>query len=90
MTILFKFDSDGGFLCGDTATGRTAYASPTSSWAIFAHRSRPSFVAERMMAHENECSHVWRDAENFAAQDSERFAHLTMRLPERRGESGGL
>jgi hypothetical protein len=76
MTILFKFDRDGGFICGDTETGRTAYAYPTSSWAIFAHRSRPSFVASRMMAHENTCNYLWRDADHFAAKDRERLAGL--------------
>lgn len=81
--ILFKFDKQGGFLCGDTATGRTAYAYPTSSYAISAHRvthrGEAKFVAARMMAQENLLG-VWRDAPHFAAKDTERLAELAVTL----------
>jgi hypothetical protein len=82
MTILSKFDEQGGFLAGDTETGRTAYAHPSSSWANFAHRSRPGFVARRMMVHENACSYIWRDAEYFAAKDRKRMDDLRRALAE--------
>jgi hypothetical protein len=38
MAILGKFDRSGGFTVGDTETGATAYAYPTSPWATQAKR----------------------------------------------------
>ncbi len=39
MAIMFKIEADGGFLAGDTATGRTMYAYPTSPAAEQGARS---------------------------------------------------
>ncbi len=52
MAILHKLMADGGFLCGDTETGMTAYAYPTSTYAVAA-RKKPEGVAAEMIAHEH-------------------------------------
>ena len=55
MTILFKLDAQGGFTCGDTETGRTCYAYPTSPNANGA-KKHPERVAKMMMKYENKWS----------------------------------
>lgn len=52
MTIRFKLLDDGAFVCGDTATGITSYAYPTSFHAKDAKRF-PDRVAASMMANES-------------------------------------
>ena len=39
MAIIYKIEADGGFVCGDTNTGLTAYAYPTSPHASNAAKS---------------------------------------------------
>ncbi len=51
MTILYKFDQNGGFVVGDTETGLTSYAYPTSAAANRAKRDGGR-VATSMMANE--------------------------------------
>ena len=46
--IVFRLLADGGFVAGDTATGRTSYAYPTSEHANIARRL-PDRVAREMM-----------------------------------------
>jgi hypothetical protein len=77
MSILYKLDAQGGFTCGDTETGRTAYAYPTSISADDAKHD-PLRVARRMMKHENESKPGWRDAKPYADKDAERMAVLTV------------
>lgn len=48
MAIVHKVMPDGGFVCGDTQTGRTAYAYPTSPHATKARKSAAT-VAKAMM-----------------------------------------
>jgi hypothetical protein len=73
MTILFKLDAKGGFTVGDTRTGRTAYAYPSSPNARAA-RIDPTLVASEMMATENR---VWRDARpSYSDNDARRLAAL--------------
>jgi len=38
MEIKFETDAQGGFACGDTASGVTSYAYPTSTYATEAKR----------------------------------------------------
>lgn len=49
--IRFHLDTDGGFTAGDTSTGLTAYAYPSSTHATRAKRD-PLGVAAEMMASE--------------------------------------
>lgn len=42
MTIIFKLLSDGAFVAGDTASGKTAYAYPTSTNAEAAKKATPA------------------------------------------------
>ena len=70
MAIVCGFDEDGGFIAGDTVTGRTSYAYPTSFHATTAKRSAVR-TAVRMMRQENEntcrCQHADQyDARNWA------------------------
>ena len=51
MSIMYHLDSDGGFSAGDTDTGITAYAYPTSAYANRAKRD-PEKVARDMLARE--------------------------------------
>ena len=60
MTIRFKLETNGAFIAGDTETGRTAYAYPSSTYAMQAKR-HPKTVAAEMMADENSTGR-WRDA----------------------------
>jgi hypothetical protein len=73
--ILFKLDAQGGFTCGDTETGRTAYAYPTSSHAQAA-KKQPELVAAKMMANENSSSRIWRDTKLHNEKDAERMIAL--------------
>jgi len=73
MTLLYAFDEQGGFICGDTETGRTAYAYPTSTNATKALKN-PAKIAKYMMDHENTCSRIWRD--KFFSKDMERMEKL--------------
>jgi hypothetical protein len=75
MAILFKLDAKGGFTCGDTETGRTAYAYPHSPNARAA-KYDPALVASEMMANENTQSKIWRDAKGYADNDANRLAAL--------------
>ena len=45
-------DDRGGFTCGDTETGHTAYAYPSSDHAVAAKRD-PARVAVEMLRHAN-------------------------------------
>lgn len=47
MAILSKMDRDGGFTVGDTNTGMTGYAYPTSTHAVAARR-KPERVRDEM------------------------------------------
>lgn len=58
MAILYLIDEQGGFLCGDTLTGITEYAYPTSDHATAAKRD-PEGVARTMLAK------AWRPPETF-------------------------
>jgi hypothetical protein len=51
--IVYRLMPDGGFVAGDTATERTSYAYPTSTYATRAKRT-PRGVAAEMMEHENQ------------------------------------
>ena len=71
MAVLWGFDGSGGFLAGDTDTGRTAYAYVTSTHAVKAKR-HPDKVAQKMMVSENALGE-WRDAPHFRDADSRRL-----------------
>ena len=82
MTIVFGFDDVGGFIAGDTVTGRTSYAYPSSHHAVTAKRSAVR-TAVQMMRQENEntcrCQHADQyDARNWA------------RLPTRMDDTNSL
>ena len=49
MAIIFKMEANGGFVCGDTETGLTAYAYPTSQNASDAKHNAAN-VATRMLS----------------------------------------
>ena len=53
MTILYHRYPDGGFLAGDTDTGRASYAYPSSPHATRA-RLAPDLTARKMCAAEND------------------------------------
>lgn len=50
--IRFRFLAGGGFVCGNTRSGITSYAYPTSTHATRAHKE-PTKVAMRMLAGES-------------------------------------
>ena len=52
MSIVHTFDKDGAFIAGDTETGKTCYAYPSSDHANAAKR-RAAKVAKEMMDWEN-------------------------------------
>lgn len=65
--IVHKFDASGGFIVGNTATGLTSYAYPTSTHATEARRNARK-VAAFMVGHERDSairadfdSRNWRD-----------------------------
>ena len=74
MAIVFAFDDDGGFIAGDTATGRTSYAYPTSHYATCAKRAAMR-TAILMMRQENE-SGEWRDGTDGKRYDSKNWSYL--------------
>lgn len=49
MTIRYHLDERGGFVCGDTESGVTSYAYPSSTNAMQA-RKFPGVVAAQMVA----------------------------------------
>lgn len=51
MNIVYKFETNGGFLAGDTESTFTSYAYPTSEHALKA-RKNPVKVAREMIANE--------------------------------------
>ena len=57
--IRFKLETNGAFIAGDTETGRTLYAYPSSTHATQA-KWRPKTVAAEMMTAENSAG-KWRD-----------------------------
>jgi hypothetical protein len=73
--IIMKILDDGGFVCGDTATGRTAYAYPTSTHAVAAKRGKCAATAREMLDGENGCG-AWRDAATAKAFDARNMALL--------------
>jgi hypothetical protein len=83
MTVLYCLDSDGSFLVGDTRTGRTAYAYPSSHNAVAA-RHDPLRTAAMMLSGENSFSKLWRDVESFTRIDQQRMSELR---PKLRGEA---
>jgi hypothetical protein len=69
--IVYKMLADGAFVAGDTETGRTCYAYPTSSHATLA-RKMPERIAADMVAsanRDNSPKHIrdHYDARNFAS-----------------------
>ena len=58
--IRFKLETNGAFIAGDTETGRTVYAYPSSTHATQA-KWHPKTVAAKMMTAENSAG-KWRDA----------------------------
>jgi hypothetical protein len=75
MTIVYKLDAEGGFICGDTETGRTAYAYPSSAQARLA-KADPAPVARGMMRGENRIDAIWRTTGSCAADDLRRMTEL--------------
>lgn len=73
-TIIHKFDATGGFMAADTATGRSAYAFPTSPYATQANRN-PVGIAAEMMKAEN-AGGAWRDAEHHRTRDARNIAFI--------------
>jgi hypothetical protein len=71
--ILHKRLDDGAFVAGDTVSGRTCYAYPTSEHARKARRGA-SAVAEKMMVAENALG-AWRD-QNAKDYDARNWARL--------------
>lgn len=81
MAIVFKHTPDGGFLCGDTETGLTAYAFATSPNEV-ASRKNPARVAAKMLAGERPRNAYPPLAESLATDDAERIARLTASVKE--------
>lgn len=54
MTIYYAHDADGAFIAGDTETGLTSYAYPTSPHAVDA-RTRAELVARAMLSSARLC-----------------------------------
>jgi hypothetical protein len=77
MAILHRLDAQGGFTCGDTITGLTAYAYPTSPHAVAAKRG-PGMVAEEMIAHEKATAWTRDVLPDSHKQDADRLAELIL------------
>lgn len=60
MAIVYMLDQQGGFTCGDTATGNTNYAYPSSPHAEAAKR-HPDLIANRMVREANDVGHWMKD-----------------------------
>ncbi|UKJ74527.1 hypothetical protein [Azospirillum brasilense] len=73
MAILFMHTPEGGFLAGDTETGLTSYAYPTSTHATRA-RNHPGKVAAEMMTSETASSR--RAVPDAAARDAKWLEQL--------------
>lgn len=67
MTIKHTFDASGGFVVGDTTSGLTAYAFPSSSHANLAKRD-PDKVARQMIASESMACRVLADVKTTDAR----------------------
>lgn len=80
MAIVFGFDGSGGFTAGDTVTGRTSYAYPTSFHATTAKRSAVR-TAMQMMEDENALGD-WRDAPEYRAKDARHWEVLPARMDD--------
>lgn len=76
MAIIHKFDQSGGFAAGDTDTGLTSFAYPSSTHATDAKRNADKVAAE-MMANEKPLDFfpVYL-REGFAAQHARMLAWL--------------
>lgn len=76
--ILFYLDPQGGFTCGDTETGRTAYAYPTSPHADRAKRPElRARTAATMVKRENDMGSAWRERiPGVTERDKQRMAVL--------------
>lgn len=74
MAIKYLLDADGGFTCGDTASGYTAYSYPSSHWATEAKRHAAT-VAAAMLAIEA-TSRKWTPHSIAAGYDARNWAQL--------------
>ena len=77
--IVYRMLDDGGFVAGDTATERTSYAYPTSTYATQAKRHPDRVAAEKMTAENihrygNPAIFVDYDARNWSLLNETRFA----------------
>lgn len=73
MTILHMHTTDGAFIAGDSETGLTSYAYPSSEFAEKARRT-PTKVAAEMM--ESESGWARKVAPGAVQRDAERMALL--------------
>ena len=75
--IVYRMLDDGAFIAGDTATERTSYAYPTSTYATQARRDADR-IAAKMMAQENKGGRAAcvadYDARNWKRLNETRFA----------------
>lgn len=72
--IVFVLDAQGGFTVGDTLTGRTSYAYPTSEHATAAKKN-PHKVAAKMIANDALTTRIPR-----IHDDYDRINWLTLNL----------
>ena len=73
VMIFWHLDDQGGFTAGDTETGLTAYAYPTSPSATSARRD-PRRIAAMLVANEDP---LWRTiAPGVARYDAENWARM--------------
>lgn len=70
--IVYKLLEDGGFVCGDSHTGMTAYSYPTSDNARLARRVNPALVAGLKLAKERRYG-----GKHEADYDARNWAQLT-------------
>lgn len=76
MTIIYAFDESGGFIAGDTKTGRTAYDFPASHCATKAKLS-PQKTAIEMMRRENKWGD-WRSGPRCVELDKAHLAEIKL------------
>ena len=62
--MAYRLLPDGGFVCGDSATGLTAYAYPCSAHAEAARRA-PLATAQAMLAGEQRAFRVFESVREF-------------------------